>query len=57
MCLQNRRYIGQEVARPKMVEHLFLCSEDYKTNMDYKNIDFNSDVVVVVKAEPPKPKQ
>ena len=32
---------------PEMIQHLILCLKEYKTEMDYKNIDFNSDVVVM----------
>ena len=32
---------------PEMVEHLIMCLKDYKTEMDYKNIDFNSDIVAM----------
>ena len=29
------------------VEYLIVCLKEYKTEMDYKNIDFNSDVVTL----------
>ena len=32
---------------PEMIQHLIICLKEYKTEMDYKNIDFNSDVVVM----------
>ena len=31
----------------EMIDHLILCLKDYKTAMDYKNVDFNSDVVAM----------
>ena len=31
----------------EMIQHLIICLKEYKTGMDYKNIDFNSDVVVM----------
>ena len=30
-----------------MVEHLIICLKECKTEMDYKNIDFNPDVVAM----------
>ena len=30
-----------------MINHLILSLKDYKTQMDYKNVDFNSDVVAM----------
>ena len=30
-----------------MTDHLILCLKDYKTEMDFKNVDFNSDVVAM----------
>ena len=32
---------------PEMIDHLILSLKDYKTQMDYKNVDFNSDVVAM----------
>ena len=32
---------------PEMIDHLILCLKNYKTEMDYKNVDFNSDVVAM----------
>lgn len=31
----------------EMVEQLIIIIKDYKTQMDYKNIDFNADVVAL----------
>ena len=30
-----------------MIDHLILSLKDYKTQIDYKNVDFNSDVVAM----------
>ena len=30
-----------------MVEHLLTCLKDYKIEIDYKNVDFNADVVAL----------
>ena len=30
-----------------MIDHLILCLKQHKSKMDYKNIDFNSDVVAM----------
>ena len=34
---------------PEMIDHLILCLKNYKTEMDYKNVDFNNvnDVVAM----------
>ena len=32
---------------PEMIEYLIVCLKDYKTEMDYKNVEFNSDVVAL----------
>lgn len=32
---------------PEMIDHLILSLKEYKTQMDYKNVDFNSDVVAM----------
>ena len=32
---------------PEMIEYLIVYLKDYKTEMDYKNVDFNSDVVAL----------
>jgi hypothetical protein len=31
----------------EMIDHLIVSLKDYKTEMDYKNVDFNSDVVAM----------
>ena len=30
-----------------MIDYLIVCLKDYKTEMDYKNVNFNSDVVAL----------
>ena len=32
---------------PEMIDHLIISLKDYKAEMDYKNVDFNSDVVAM----------